>query len=105
MRLVHEINNWCQVCGRGTPYAPREGEDRAHDFRVNLTICVEAAPWVDDDEVIHIEGSARYIKRMLQDALDSVELMGEHYVEDGYVEAGWDAERESDEQGEGGRAP
>lgn len=85
MRLVHEIFNKAQVGIGASPYLKKIKDKYSADWKAEVTITAKGLFEGDPDEVIIIEGSARYLIPLFRDVLQQLELLEEDYIKDGII--------------------
>ena len=95
MRIVHDIESEPQVSGGPVHvYVQPKGEKPpSKDFKVSLLITNTI---FGEEEVIYIEGSAKNVRQALLDAVEVVEISGQHLVEEGRLSPHWKGESENE---------
>ena len=85
MRIIHDIDGETQVSATGEPHAKHISE-RATGFRVKILI---TSMRLGREEVIHIHGSAKFVREALQTALEQIDIVGDAFVREGAIEPNW----------------
>lgn len=89
MRIVHDIDGPPEVCMGAEVYAKTKGKKVSSGFKVSLTV-FSRFPWPDaPTEELNIEGSAKYVRAFLEEALYLVDMCGEGYVKSGDIAPDW----------------